>query len=117
MSMFNLNEHINNDKLYWASFERFELRLSGKCVKECYHPGDCEADTRSWVAAVRDQLAADKLARSPTPDKIREELKEYGNWDAEELADDEMNFVRLIWLAAGNIAEDDAPDCSEPHQS
>jgi len=32
-------------------------------------------------------------------------LSEYGAWDEEELADDEMNRVRLLWIAAGNAQD------------
>lgn len=39
------------------------------------------------------------------PDKVRDELGEYGAWDAIELADNAMNLVRLFWLACCNIAE------------
>lgn len=107
-------DHLNEEALYWASFNRFEFRLTGLCVQACYHQGDCDADVSAWVSAVRDQIAADNFPRKPTPDAIREELREYGNWNEEELSDDEANFKRILWLAAGNIAEEDEPDCSAP---
>jgi hypothetical protein len=109
-----MKPNINPNSLYWASFNRFELRLSGQCVLDCYHSGDCESDVLHWVPKVRAQIEADNFRNAPTPDAIRAELKEYGAWDAEELADDEQNFVRLVWCAAGNIAEDSQPDDSEP---
>lgn len=108
---------LNPSALYWASFNRFELRLSGACVAACSHSGQCDADVAHYAPEVRAQIKADGFANAPTADKIRAELKEYGAWDAEELADDEANFARLVWIAAGNIAEDDAPDCSEPVRS
>ena len=39
-------------------------------------------------------------------DKIRDELRKYGAWDATELADDTENMKRILWLAAGDILED-----------
>lgn len=48
-----------------------------------------------------------QLAKIPA-DKIRAELKEYGAWDETELADDEANRLRIVWIAAGNISEDHA---------
>jgi hypothetical protein len=100
--------------LYWASFNRFEFRMSGQCVMDCSRGGDCEDDTRRWTPIVQQQVEKDNFPNKPTPDKIREELKEYGAWDETELADDEMNWIRLIWCAACNISDDDKPDCSKP---
>ena len=102
------------EKLYWASFNRFELRLSGQCVLDCSHSGPCDSDVESWVEHVRAQIEADNFPKKPTPEKIRAELAEYGAWDVIDLADDEENFRRIIWCAANNIAEDENPDCSEP---
>ena len=105
---------IQPEKLYWASFNRFELRLPGQCVTDCSHSGQCDSDVEGWVEKIRAQIEADNFPNKPTPDKIRAELKEYGAWEPEELADDEQNFRRLIWIAAGNINDDKTPDCSEP---
>lgn len=46
------------------------------------------------------------------PDRVRAELADFGAWDAEELADDDANWRRLVWSAAWNIAEEEGPDCS-----
>lgn len=105
---------LQPDALYWASFNRFELRLSGECVEACSHSGPCDADVAAWVDRVREQVARDGFANAPTAEKIRAELKEYGAWSDEELADDEQNWHRLVWIAAGNISDSDEPDCSEP---
>lgn len=105
---------INPDALYWASFNRFELRLSGQCVLDCSHSGDCMADVLAHVRQVRRQIKFDGFPNKPTPDKIRAELAEYGAWDDFMLSCDVENFNRLVWIAANHIAEDEAPDCSEP---
>jgi hypothetical protein len=47
------------------------------------------------------------------PDFIREELSEYGAWDADELADDQSNRERILWIAAGNIIEENTTQESE----
>jgi hypothetical protein len=39
------------------------------------------------------------------PDKLRMELKEYGAWDAEELANHEDNIDRILWIACCDIRE------------
>ena len=105
---------LDPDALYWASFNRFELRIPGQCAVDCSHSGDCEADVQAWAPRITAQVAADAFLSSPTPEKIREELKDYGAWDEDELADDERNWIRLVWIAACNITDDDAPDCSDP---
>lgn len=105
---------LNPLALYWASFNRFELRLPGAAVRAIAHPGPADADVAEWAPKIAAQVEADNFTNRPTPDKIRAELAEYGAWDMEEMIDDEMNWQRIVWLAAGNIAESDAPDCSEP---
>lgn len=105
---------LNPSALYWASFNRFELRLSGECVADCSHSGPCDDDVKSWVPKVRAQIEADNFRNKPDAESIRAELAEYGAWDDDELADDDANFERLVWIAAGNISDDDAPDCSDP---
>ncbi len=107
---------INPSALYWASFNRFELRLPGQCVLDCSHSGQCDEDVAFWAPKVRAQCNADSFKNGPTADNVRAELKEYGAWDAEELSDDDANWRRLVWCAANNIAEDEAPDCSDPVQ-
>lgn len=105
---------IQANALYWASFERFDLRLSGQCVLDCSHQGACDDDVAYWKPKVLTQIEKDNFPNKLTPDKIRAELKEYGAWDAEELANDDANLDRLIWIAAGNIQDEENPDCSDP---
>lgn len=107
-------KELNPQALYWASFNRFELRLPGQCVIDCSHSGQCDDDVEAWIDRVRKQIASDDFPNKPTPELIREELREYGAWDDEELANDEQNFRRIVWLAAGSISDDDTPDCSDP---
>jgi hypothetical protein len=37
--------------------------------------------------------------------ELRRTLKEYGAWDATELADHDQNLQRILWLAAGDISD------------
>lgn len=105
---------LNRKAFYWASFNRFELRLSGQCVLDCSHSGACDEDVAYWAPKVREQVEKDAFPNAPTPDRIRAELQECGAWDETELADDEQNWKRLVWCAANNIAEEENPDCSDP---
>jgi hypothetical protein len=88
---------------------RIELHMTPEQAKSANHSGECDEDTRelSKVPAIADQLAKiDSVALS-------DELKEYGAWDAEELADHARNLKRILWLAACDIAERDGCDCGE----
>jgi hypothetical protein len=105
---------ISPDSLYWASFNRFELRLPGQCVLDCSHSGQCDEDVAHWAPKIAAIVESDGFPLRPTPDKIRAELKEYGAWTTEDLADDEANWQRLVWIAACNVAESDSPDCTAP---
>lgn len=109
--------HIDPFALYWASFNRFELRIPGQCVIDCSHSGPCDCDVELWAPRVREQSERDGFKNAPTAESVREELKEYGAWDAEDLADDNANWRRLTWIAACDVAESECADCSEPVRS
>jgi hypothetical protein len=68
----------------------------------CAHPGQCDDDVAALrlVPAIKRQL--DKLK----PELVVECLKEYGAWDAEELANHDANLDRLLWVACCDIAEE-----------
>lgn len=104
------------DALYWASFNHFSLRLPGECVADCSHSGHCDSDIEFWVNDPRVKWESGSIydRNPPSADAIRAELKEHGAWDADELADDAQNRRRILWIAAGNISEDESPDCSAP---
>lgn len=84
-----------------ASFDRFELRMTRAQAESASHQGRCDDDVAALVKHPRIRSQLDKIA----PDLIRAELKECGAWDATELADDEQNRHRIVWLAAGNILD------------
>lgn len=109
-----MKQEISDSALYWALFNCFELRLPGQAILDIAQPGPADEAVAYWTPKVFAQVEADAFPNAPTPEKIRRELKEYGAWDAEELADDEANRQRLVWCAAWNIAEESEPDCSKP---
>jgi hypothetical protein len=86
----------------FAYFNRFELQLTKAQAESVSHSGQCDDDV---AALLRDKKIARQLDKI-SPDKIRDELREYGAWDAEELADDEQNRRRIIWIAGGNICDE-----------
>lgn len=86
----------------YATFERFEIRMTRAQALGASHQGRCDEDVAALLAvpAIARQL---DLIR---PELIRRELREYGAWDETELADDAMNRERIVWLAAGNIHDE-----------
>lgn len=65
------------------------------------HQGQCDDDVRelSGVKSIARQLA--KI----DPTLLASELREYGAWDSDELADHDQNLQRLVWIAACDISE------------
>lgn len=85
-----------------ACFNRFELGLTRDDVDLCSHSGSCDNDVlmvsrRRYIVAQLDRIDKETL---------RAQLKEYGAWHEEELADHKENCLRIIWLAAGDIQEE-----------
>lgn len=88
--------------MFWTSSSgRIELQMTMKQARSASHQGRCDEDVLSLSSekALRRQL--DKIDAGTLVD----ELKEYGAWDDDELADHEHNLQRLVWLAAGDIVE------------
>ncbi len=83
-----------------AYFNRFCLSLPAKCVKECSASGACDEAVAAWTPKID--------FRQVLEDDIRKELKEYGAWDSVELQDKQANRERIVWIAAGNIKEEEA---------
>ena len=86
-----------------AFFDRFALELPAEAVEDMSGPGPADAAVAHW---------APRIARPSeiTPAKLKAELKEFGAWDADELADDGENWQRILWIAAGNIREEGTQD-------
>lgn len=82
-----------------ALFERFVINMTKQQAESASHQGDCDMD----VTALLESPNIRRQFKKISPDSIRAELKEYGAWDAEELADDAQNQNRIVWIAAGNI--------------
>ena len=98
-------------KLLWYSSGngRIELQMTMEQAESASHSGDCDEDTRelSKVPAIAKQLG--KI----DPSVVSSELKEYGAWNSEELADHDQNLRRILWLAACDVTERDGCDCGE----
>jgi hypothetical protein len=87
----------------YAYFDHdFSIRMTYAQAESASHQGQCDDDVKALVntPAIRKQL--DKIR---TID-IADELRGYGAWDNEELLDNEANRERIVWIAAGNIVEE-----------
>lgn len=78
------------------------LSISLEDAQSCAHQGQCDAD----VAAMRRTPAIAAQVDAWDAATLRAELKEYGAWDAAELADDDANRDRMLWLACGDLVEE-----------
>ena len=78
----------------WIRSRRGKARQSHYvCLYPLYYPG-------LYCPAIKAQL--DKI---PTSD-IRLELREYGAWSDVELLNDQENRLRILWIACGDITEE-----------
>jgi len=77
----------------------FELRLSD--AHYGHHQGQCDDD----IADLRKVPYIAAILASINADLLRDELREYGAWDADELADHDANLDRILWIACGDITE------------
>jgi hypothetical protein len=89
---------------YSSGSGRIELQMTLGQAKSARHQGQCDADVLelSKLPTIARQL------RKIDARTLRDELREYGAWDADELADHDQNLQRLLWLAAGDIREENA---------
>lgn len=86
---------------FCTSSGRIELEMTKAQAASASHSGSCDDDVHelSCNPTIRDQL--NKIE----PALLASELKEYGAWDEIELADHDQNLQRLVWIAAGDIAD------------
>ena len=85
-----------------TSSGRIEFQLTKAQAKMMSHQGQCDADVAygRTIPAIRRQLA--KI----DPQTLAADLREYGAWDEDELADHDANLTRILWLAACDICEE-----------
>jgi len=87
---------------WWNDGHLFvELYILPEDAETGYHQGRCDEDIADlrrvpYIAAQLDAL---------DPEQMRRALREWGAWDTDDLADDDANRARLLWLACGDIAE------------
>ena len=82
-----------------AYFNRFTLDIPDEAVDACAHSGECAADVEAWAPEIARPSAC-------TVEALARELRECGAWDEDELADDEANWHRIIWIACCDLREE-----------
>lgn len=87
-----------------ALFERFSIDMTEGQALSCSRPGMNAEDD---VEALRHLPEIVAQLDAIDPQAIAHELAEYGAWDDEELEDKVANQRRILWIAAGNIREED----------
>jgi hypothetical protein len=85
-----------------TSSGRIELQISLDDARSASHQGACDEEV---AVLANEPYIVEQLAKF-SPELIRDELRGYGTWGDEELADDAQNIQRLIWIAAGDIIEE-----------
>jgi len=89
--------------MYWTTGSgRIDLKLTKKQAGIGSHPGESQPDVEylRTIPAIKRQLA--KI----DPQILRDELSEYGAWDGNELSNHDMNLTRILWIACGDIREE-----------
>lgn len=87
----------------WATFNNLEIEMTLRQAESCSQPGkDAEPDVRVLMA----HPLIKRQRKRIDPELIRQELKEHGCWSEEELQDDDMSWVRILWIGANDIVEE-----------
>ena len=88
-----------------AHFNGFSISMTRAQAASAHHTGQCVNDVRalSRVPSIARQLAA------LDTDAVISELAGYGAWGSAELTDLDGNLQRILWIAAGNIIEENTP--------
>jgi hypothetical protein len=85
-----------------AQFTGFGIEMTLAEAESVSHSGRCDEDVIVLVASPKIRRQLDKIGWLP----IRNELADYGAWDAHELQNDHANRQRIVWIAGCNITEE-----------
>jgi hypothetical protein len=96
-----MEARTSDPRSFEAWLDHVALRVRTSDALDMSQPGPAD-DT---VAYYVQQPYYTRQFAQMRPEDVRDELAEYGAWDAEDLADDEENLHRLLWCAAGTVRE------------
>jgi hypothetical protein len=87
---------------FWTSSSgRIELNIPYGMESIGYHSGACDRDIEELMEL--DSIKAQLFGIAPQV--LSEELKEFGAWDSEELANHQNNLARILWIACGDLVD------------
>ena len=88
--------------MYWSSScGRIELNITFNNAKKTFHSGDCEPE----VIELANKQSIKQQTKLIDKNVLITVLKEYGAWNQDELQNHQQNIIRLLWIAASDIAE------------
>ena len=100
------------DALQWFGDGVAQFYMTAADASSMSHAGACDDDV---AAGIRIPYIAEQFAQIDA-ESIRRQVDEFGAWDEAELADDDANQQRLLWLIACDIrTELDADDEDRRH--
>lgn len=90
--------------MWWStSSGKIELNITKKIANSCMHQGRCNDDVKAAMKLPEIKRQLNKL----NPEILKEELREYGAWDESELNNHADNLMRILWIASGDILENE----------
>jgi len=95
---------MENEKRWFTTGSgRIEFYLTLDDAGIGHHPGQCDDDVEylRGVPYIAKQLA------EIDPATLAGELWEYGAWDDVELSNHDENLARILWIACGDIQEEE----------
>lgn len=89
--------------MYWTSSSgKIELQITKAEARSASHQGQCDMSVFALSKKPRIKKQLDKIDKTV----LTTELREYGAWSKIELADHTQNLQRLLWIACGDINEE-----------
>ena len=87
--------------IYTTGSGKIEIEITKRQAQKGYHAGQCDKDIDGLR---KDHKIANQLKMIDS-EVLREELRHWGAWNDEELANHEHNLDRILWLACADIVE------------
>lgn len=93
----------NDPRVWYSSSGEIGLDINIEDARLGSHSGACDSDVRALSEEVYISRQLDKI----NPHTLACVLKAYGAWDIDELSDHHHNIQRLLWLACGDIVDNE----------
>ena len=100
-----MSETMMEDGTVLTAYEgmgRFVLNMTAEAMYDMSSPWDRWESVSYWAPRITRPSAC-------TPEVLANALREYGAWDEAELADDDANWRRIVWVLACDLREENEP--------